>query len=309
MAQFPEFYDPDRVGTLFCPDATAIEAAAAASDLPADVGSGRLAHLLIIDMQVDFCHKNGSLYVPGAEDDIRRTIEFIYCNAEQIGQITCSLDSHLPQQIFSPNWWVDPKGRHPEPYTVITARDVESGGWIPLGMPEWSRRYVSELERQAKKQLVIWPYHVLIGSVGHALDPELWSAVMWHSLARRVPPQWIVKGSIPQTEHYSIVQPEIRVDDHPGAAKNQALLDTLAAADAVYVAGEAESHCVLESLEDIVVEFSQQPGLLEKVVLLEDCTSPVVHPEIDFHAIAQERLAEFAGQGLRLVKSTYPLVV
>ena len=35
-------------------------------------------HLLLIDMQVDFCHENGSLYVPGAEGDIRRTIEFIY---------------------------------------------------------------------------------------------------------------------------------------------------------------------------------------------------------------------------------------
>ena len=114
--------------------------------------------------------------------------------------------------------------------------------------------------------------------MGHALDPELWSAVAWHSLARQVEPQWVMKGSIPETEHYSIIQPEIDVPHRPGSAKNQSLLDQLAAADAVYIAGEAESHCVLETVEDIVTEFRSQPGLLEKVHLLQDCTSPVVHP-------------------------------
>ncbi len=291
MARFPDFYDPDRVGTLFYPDKNAIAEAAASADAPAVSADEPHVHLLLIDMQVDFCHENGSLYVPGAKGDIRRTIEFIYRNAESIGQITCSLDSHVPQQIFSPTWWVDANGRHPEPYTVIAAEEVAGGRWSPLLMPEWSRQYVEELERQAKKQLVVWPYHVLIGSVGHALDPELWSAVVWHALARQVEPQWVMKGSIPETEHYSIMQPEIDVPHRPGTARNQALLDTLAAADAVYIAGEAESHCVLETVEDIVSEFRSQPGMLEKVHLLQDCTSPVVHPEIDFHAIAQQAFA------------------
>lgn len=309
MVDFPEFYNPDRIGTLFQPDKPAIAEAAVKSELPPASESESQVHLLIVDMQVDFCHEDGALYVPGAEDDIRRIIEFIFRNADRIGQITCSLDSHVPQQIFSPNWWADESGRHPEPYTVIAADEVEDGKWTPLEMPEWSRYYVRELERQSKKQLLIWPYHVLIGSMGHALDPELWSAVVWHSLARKVEPDWLMKGRIPHTEHYSIIQPEIDVEGHPGAAPKQDLLDALAAADAVYIAGEAESHCVLETLEDIVADFTERDGLLAKVYLLQDCTSPVVHPEIDFHAIAQERFAEFAGQGLNLVDSTDPVAV
>jgi nicotinamidase/pyrazinamidase len=292
---------------LFYPDMDTIAGAAAdANLLPAAEGE-RQVHFLIVDMQIDFCHETGSLYVPGAEEDIRRIIEFIYRNAEKIGKITCSLDSHVPKQIFAPIWWVDAEGRHPEPYTVITADDVEEGRWRPLEMPEWSREYVRELERQAKKQLLIWPYHVLIGSMGHALDPELWSAVIWHSLARKVDPELLMKGTIPETEHYSIIEPEIEPPGHSGSLKNQDLLDRFAAADAVYIAGEAESHCVLETVEDIVAEFNEESGLLEKVTVLEDCTSPVVHPDIDFHAIAQEQFAEFAKQGLRLAKSTDPL--
>jgi nicotinamidase/pyrazinamidase len=307
MAKPPDFYDPDRVGTLFYPDKYAIAEAAASANLSPVSDDEPNLHLLLIDMQVDFCHADGSLYVPGAEDDIRRTIDFIYRNAECITQITCSLDSHVPQQIFSPNWWTDAEGQHPEPYTVVSAKDIADGRWTPTQMPEWSKKYVQELERQAKKELVIWPYHVLIGSMGHALDPELWSAVAWHSLARKVEPRWVMKGSIPETEHYSVIQPEIDVPHRSGSTRNQALLDELAAADSVYIAGEAESHCVLETVEDIVNEFSPQSSLLEKVHLLQDCTSPVVHPEVDFHAIAQEALTGFADQGLQLVDSTEPV--
>ena len=152
MDHFPEFYRPQRTGTLYYPDKDEIAQAALEAALPPVQANAPKRHLLIIDMQIDFCHADGSLYVPGAEDDLRRTIEFIYRNAENIDQITCSLDSHVPQQIFSPNWWVDRDGEHPAPYTVIAAEDVAQGVWSPLIMPDWSDRYVHELERQAKKK-------------------------------------------------------------------------------------------------------------------------------------------------------------
>jgi nicotinamidase-related amidase len=136
------------------------------------------------------------------------------------------------------------------------------------------------------------------------LDPELWSAVFWHSVARKTQPAWMHKGSIPLTEHYSIIQPEVPVPSLPGGGKNQIFLDELAEADLIVVAGEAMSHCVLETVEDLVEEFADQPKVLRKVLFLRDCTSPVVHPEIDFRAIAAARLAEFERMGVRLVDST-----
>lgn len=307
MTEFPSFYDPERIGALFAPDMAEIEQAAIQAGLPPVSPDEPQVHLLLVDMQVDFCHEQGSLYVPGALGDLRRVIEFIFRNAAAISQITCSLDSHLPNQIFSPVWWADAEGRHPAPFTIITAADVDAERWRPLSEPEWSRYYVRELEVEAKKQLTIWPYHTLIGSNGHTLDGELWSAVAWHALARRVAPHWMIKGSEPRTEHYSIIQPEIHVPGSPQGGKNQAALDMLAAADLVVIAGEASSHCVLETVEDLVNEFGGQPGMLEKFLVLQDCTSPVAHPEIDFGALAEQRFAEFARQGLRLANSTDPL--
>ena len=304
MSNFPSFYDPSRIGTLYYPDVATIAAEATNAGLKPAVEDKENVHLVIIDMQVDFCHQNGSLYVPGAMGDIQRTIEFIYNNAERITNITCSLDSHLPHQIFHPAWWADEAGNHPAPFTLITYDDIKQGKWRPLVAPVQSTNYVKQLEQEAKKQLTIWPYHVMIGSIGNALDPELFTAVLYHSIARKTQPTWLTKGSIPLTEHYSIIQPEVPVPNHPMGGKNKAFLDTLAQADVVVIAGEAESHCVLETVEDLVEDFSSQPEALQKIYFLRDCTSPVLHPDVDFHAIAQARFADFEKQGVNFIDST-----
>jgi nicotinamidase-related amidase len=304
MNNFPNFYDPNRIGTLYYPDVAAIASEAAAANLASAAEDKQDIHLVIIDMQVDFCHPGGSLYVPGSLDDIRRLIEFIYTNAERITNITCSLDSHLPHQIFHPAWWADEAGNHPAPFTMITYEDIKTGKWRPLVAPVQSTNYVKQLEEQAKKTLTIWPYHVMMGSMGNALDPELWSAVFWHSIARKAQPTWLTKGSIPLTEHYSIIQPEVPVPNHPLGGKNKPFLDTLSSADIILIAGEAESHCVLETVEDLVEDL---PDQLQKIYFLRDCTSPVQHPDVDFHAIALSRFAEFEKQGVNFINSTDPL--
>src|SRR5688572_12998891 len=201
MREFPRFYDPSRIGNLFYPDMPAIASAADAAGLPPAAGDALSVQLLIVDMQIDFCHASGSLNVPGALGDIRRLTEWIYRHAEHLTSLICTLDSHLPYQIFHPHWWADANGAHPAPFTLISAEDVEAGRWQPLVAPEYSRQYVRQLQSQAKKTLTIWPYHVLLGGQGNALDQELWSAVMWHSLARKSQPVFWVKGTVPQTEH------------------------------------------------------------------------------------------------------------
>ena len=73
------------------------------------------------------------------------------------------------------------------------------------------------------------------------------------------------------------------------------------------IAGEAESHCVLETVEDLVEEFGNIPGALNKVYFLRDCTSPVVHPDVDFHAIAMQRFTEYERLGVNFIDSTDPV--
>lgn len=300
---FPTFYNPERVGQLYVPDASgAIAAGRANSARPPS--SGRTL-LLLVDMQVDFVHTDGALSVPGAVEDTRRVIEWIFRNLNQITAIAASLDSHLPISIFFPTWWVDAEGNHPAPYTVIRSADVRAGRWQPLYEQEWSRAYCGKLEVRAKKELMIWPYHTLIGTPGHALTPALYEAIAYHAAACQTQPVFLQKGSIPQTEYYSIMEPEVKIPEDPLGNINVSFLSMLAEYDRVYIAGEAKSHCVLETVNSIMRFFADQSDVLSKLRVLEDCMSSVAHPSIDFEALANQAFARFPK--LRMVKSTDPL--
>ena len=300
-------YDPQRVGALYRPDvAGAVQAGNAARLSPAAEDRHRVI-LLLVDAQVDFVHPQGALSVPGAVDDTRRTIEWLLENVGKVSAVAASLDSHTPTQIFFPTWWSDANGQHPQPFTPITLDDVRSGRWRPVYEPEWSFHYVETLEAQAKKQLMIWPYHTLLGSEGHNLMPALYEAVVFHTAARQTQPLFITKGLIPKSEHYSILEPEVKVPDHPQGTLNRAFLSQLETYDRVYIAGQAKSHCVLETMLSLVRHFSDQPDQLDKLYVLLDCTSSVAHPEIDFDALANQAFAELAQRGIHLVRSTDPV--
>lgn len=297
---FPDFYDASKVGRLYQPDTqAAVNAGRVAQISPAADDSERIA-LLLIDAQVDFVHEDGALSVPGAVDDTRRTIEWIFNNVGKITTIIASLDSHVPIQIFSPSWWADADGHHPAPFTVITAEDVAEGAWIPLYDVAWSKEYVERLEEFAKKQLMIWPYHTLIGTPGHAITPALYETIAYHSAARQTQPQFVNKGTVPNTEHYSLFEPEVKTDALEKGGLNTDLLESLAGYDRIYVAGQAKSHCVLESLSSMMRFFKKQPDIIKRIHVLEDAMSSVASPGIDFEAIAQETLAQFEANGMQL---------
>lgn len=304
---FPSFYNPEQAGRLFHPDFSVIAEEAAKSGLLPATKDQIKTLLLVVDMQVDFCHPEGSLYVPGAEDDIRRLLDFIFREAGSITNIMCTMDSHVPLQIFHPAWWCDSQGSHPQPMTIITREQVESGKWLPLYQSDWSHRYVHLLEENARKQLLIWPYHVLEGGTGHLLDPALWSAVSWHGLARGIQPVWQRKGMLTETEHYSAVRPEVNTGKDEQAIQTENFMKKINQYDRILIAGEAASHCVQETLDDLVDEFTKRKIPLERLNLLVDCTSPVQHPEIDFATMAKQKFEEFRDAGVRLIKSDVSL--
>jgi nicotinamidase-related amidase len=213
----------------------------------------------------------------------------------------------MPTQIFYPTWWIDETGGHPAPFTRITSQDVDQGRLRPVYEPHWSISYVHILETEAKKELMIWPYHTMIGTAGHTITPALYEAIAYHSAARQSQPSFLHKGSIPKTEHYSLLEPEVKVPDHPQGDLNTAFLDMVARYDLIYVAGQAKSHCVLETLASVMRYFSQQPEQIARWRVLVDCMSSVAHPTIDFDAMANTTLAHYAERGLRLVTSADPL--
>jgi nicotinamidase-related amidase len=136
-------------------------------------------------------------------------------------------------------------------------------------------------------------------------------AVFFHSIARRAQPAFQVKGSAALTEHYSMLGPEV-TEDREGRAigsKNEPLIEQLLDYDAVLIAGQAKSHCVAWTIDDLLAGIADRGrAMVEKVYLLEDCSSPVVVPGVvDYTDEADAAFARFAAAGMHVVRSTEPL--
>lgn len=332
----PDHFDPDRVGELWRVDyarlAPAADDWARRHDVrPAAEDDPRLC-LLLVDVQNTFCLPDFELFVAGrsgtgAVDDNVRLCRFIYRNLGAITEIRATLDTHTAFQIFHPAFWVDADGEHPEPMTILSVEDVEEGRWRvnPLAAPNlaydasdevgeldaYALHYVRRLAAEEKYDLMIWPYHAVLGGPSHALVSAVHEAMFFHTIARSSQSHYEVKGDRPLTEHYSAFRPEV-THDHRGeriARGNEAFVETLLAYDRVAIAGQAKSHCLAWTIQDLLGDIRERdPRLARKVYLLEDCTSPVVIPDaVDFTEEADRAFARFAEAGMHVVRSTDPI--
>ncbi len=284
--------------------------------------------LILVDVQNTFCLPDFELYVrgrsgTGAIDDNRRLCEFIYRNLHRITQISPTMDTHQTLQIFHSIFLVNEHGEHPSPYTLVTAEDTEAGNWKinPEILPalelqsayaqSYLEHYVHKLQRAGKYDLTVWPYHAMLGGIGHALVPAIEEAIFFHSVARYCQPDFQIKGNHALTEHYSVIGPEV-MEDQEGktiATRNIAFLEKLSSYGMVIIAGQAKSHCVAWTIDDLLKDIqSEDEDLARKVYLLEDCTSPVViEGIIDYTEDADRSFQRFADAGMHVVRSTTPL--
>ncbi len=305
----PALYDPQDAfkGPYAARIQEFTEAGRRAQFAPAHEDRERIA-VVLVDYQHDFVDPSGTLYVPGAQEDVARFLNWFYANAHRITSVYASLDTHVPFQIFYSAWWKNPQtGEHPAPFTPISVEDVSAGRWEPVIQPAWSLRYVHELKQKAKKELMIWPYHTMEGTLGHMLVAPISEAIAWHSAARNTQPTYIVKGRTIRTEYYGIFGAEVPDPDDPESSLNVPLLDAIMKHDRVYIAGEAKSHCVLETERQLIQRFGNQPDILKRLYFLRDCTSSVQHPQIDFDALAENELAMMERLGVQMVRSSDPV--
>ena len=266
-----------------------------------------------IDVQIGFCHPQGSLFVPGAVDDTRRALELLHARLDRITTMVFSLDTHSVHQVFHPSFWKDARGEHPAPFTPITKADVASGRWIPVRDRDACIDYVDRLERSGKYTLTIWPYHALLGGLSHALVPAVMELAMLHALARHTDTIFETKGMHPLTENYSVLSPEVtELSGQKVGAFNERLFDTLMKHDRIYVFGQAKSHCVLSTLFDMKERIAKTDrALAKKVYVLRDAMSPVpappidpLPPALDFPRIAERGLRELEAFGMNVVTTS-----
>lgn len=285
--------------------------------------------LMAIDVQNTFCQPDFELFVGGrsgrgAIEDNVRLCKFIYRNLASLTEIDPTMDTHTAMQIFHPVFLVNDAGEHPQPLTAIALEDVEQGRWqvnpavahsLANGnytlLQQHLLHYCRKLSDKGKYLLMIWPYHSMLGGIGHCLVSAVEEALFFHNLARHSQTGFEIKGGNPLTENYSVLRPEVldSADGRSIGQKNARFIKKLLEFDAVVIAGQAKSHCVAWSIDDFLTEIlAHDAQLARKVYLLEDCTSPVVVPGIvDFTAQADAAFQRFADAGMHLVRSTTPM--
>lgn len=332
----PDFYEPANAGRWdYAPGQESLFERAltwrATHGLPPAAEDPRRIHLLLVDMQKDFCLPRGALYVGGrsgrgALEDSDRTARFIYRNLGRITDVTCTLDTHFPYQVFFASFWLEGE-RTPTPHQEVSLADLRSGRlrpnpavapWLGLDAAELERRvhyYLEGLEERGRYALYLWPPHCLMGSDGHALVGVIHEARLFHAYTRLAPSWTEVKGTLPLAEHYSALAPEVDVpqERQPFPGMRSALLSRLAAADAILVAGQAASHCVKATLEDLLRTLPEDR--VRRVYVLRDCMSSVAVPDadgagkylFDFTSEAEAALERFRAAGMKIVDSTEPM--
>lgn len=256
--------------------------------------------LLGIDIQFDFCNPAGALYVPGADKSSIRSAALIRRIARKLSMINLTLDSHQPVHIAHPTSWVDRQGKNPGLFTVITDNDVKTGVWRAADprKQKWYAHYVAQLAINGRYPLMIWPPHCIIGTTGQALVKEVSDEVVAWALGRQSVVNYVTKGSNEATEHYSALQADVAIDADPSTKINTNLLQVIGEADIIGVLGQASSHCVANTLRDILARFPQEYA--RKVVLLKDLMDPVPVAA----ALADKFFVDMAALGVTIVEDS-----
>lgn len=258
-------------------------------------------HLISIDPQWDFCHEGvtgydpanpdpnpavdavkrpGNLAVAGAQADCERLAKLISKGKKKIDDISVTMDSHRVIHIASPCFWRDENGNQPAPFTVVKKDDVcgKNPKWRPFnpGNQKWAEEYVTKLEQKGRNALCIWPPHCLIGSHGWQVYTPVFNALREYEQEEWATINWLVKGDDPYTEWYSAVMADVEIKTNTKTMLNTGFIDTFKSADLILITGQALSHCVRFTFEDVFTTLGDKA--VRKFMLITDTTSPVPVP-------------------------------
>ena len=269
--------------------------------------------LLVIDPQNDFCdlppaywpvhpsrgRTRPSLAIEGAHLHMQRLAGWLRAQSPHIDQIIITLDSHQRFDIAHPGFWRQADGADLQAFTTITADAVRAGIFtprLPVHLPR-TLAYLDALDRQGRYNLMVWPVHCEIGSWGHGVHADLLDACGEWQLQHQRAVIHVLKGQNPWTEHYSALMAEVIDPADPTTELNRTLLERLAQADLLVIAGEASSHCVRATVEHLLAYLPS--GHAERLVLLTDCMGPVA----GFETAEKNFFTEMCAQGVKLTTS------
>lgn len=253
--------------------------------------------LLVIDPQNDFMDIDGAaLPVPGARADMDRLAGLVDALQGRIDDIVVTLDSHPGVAVERTSFWLAADGGPVAPFTTITAAELRAGRYRPRNVALLAevQAYLDALEAGSGRTLIVWPVHCVLGTWGHAIEQRLAASLAQWEIARARNTDKVLKGQHPLTEQYSAFRAEVPRADDARSQLNRPLLDRLAGdGSTLLVAGEALSHCVAASGEDMLAQL--EPARLQRTIFLTDCMSPVQ----GFADAGAAFLARLAAHGVR----------
>jgi nicotinamidase-related amidase len=278
------------------------------------------AHLIVIDPQNDFmdiaaCGADpvgltspegtafrSTLPIPGALKDMERCARLIDRLGSRLTNIHVTLDTHHVIDVAHAGFWRDADGNPPPPFTLIGHDDIKDGIWSPRNDTYRQRMlyYTAALAAAGKFVLMIWPDHCLIGSWGHGVVDVLMPALQRWERTHFTNIDFVTKGTNIFTEHYGALMAEVPDPRDMSTQLNDNVISLIQQADIIGIAGEASSHCVKTTIEQIVGNIGD--AHLSKIHILTDCMSPVspTPNSPDFPAITQSFFNEMQARGLVL---------
>ncbi|MCB9814632.1 hypothetical protein H6784_04420 [Candidatus Nomurabacteria bacterium] len=254
--------------------------------------------------------KGAALPVAGANDDMNRLATMLDRVGQKLQKVHVTMDSHQLVDIAHPAFWRDANGVSPNPMTMISFASIKDGTWSPRRpeLRDYVLDYAQKLEANGKYQIMVWPPHCLIGSWGHNVQTNLAAALDRWCIQRVRNIDFVTKGTNVLTEHYGALLAEVPIAKDPSTQLNGRFLSMLQQADLVVVAGEASSHCVKATVEQVAENIGSEH--VKKFQLLTDCMSPVpavTAPDgtvvVDFPAIAEQFLKDMSALGMKLTTS------
>ena len=162
---------------------------------------------------------------------------------------------------------------HPKEFATILNSDLKAKKYEVIKNDsfdqEWADYYTETLERKGNYQLVIWPEHCIIGSSGHSVVDSLNDALQHWARSNKKAVQYIQKGQNCKTELYSILEAEVEDPTDVSTAFDYDLFNNLKIADRIIISGQASSHCVKFTVNDLIRHFPEGDDR-SKITILED---------------------------------------
>ena len=282
--------------------------------------------LLIIDPQNDFSEAKegirqaGALAVEGSNDDYRRIINLI--KNVKFDEIHVSLDTHTPQHIGHSNFYKDGSVDN------YKFKEYNPEKHIPNNVPTpYMHEYNAQHIKARGSNFMIWAEHCIEESIGHQIVQELDNALqtknnvnyhikgqnnlseMYSIFSATVDPDKILAGmnkdEIDKYKYngkntdkeytrglgcksYNEAATKVNLNTTRNDDLLKNLFGNISNPNTIYVCGQARTHCVKDSIKDMLKYAEENEINKKNVVLIYNCSSPITDAKDDILKIIEQ---------------------